>query len=73
MPEPSPSSTDGHDSGDTPLLASLSGPQDLKALPAARLPELAAEIRHAICEQVSQTGVHLAPNLGVVELTIALH
>ncbi len=61
------------DADDTPLLASLRGPHDLKKLPADRLSELAAEIRHLICEQVSQTGGHLAPNLGVVELTIALH
>jgi 1-deoxy-D-xylulose-5-phosphate synthase len=55
------------------ILPQIAGPADLKALPIDRLPKLAEEIRHAICEQVSQTGGHLAPNLGVVELTIALH
>ena len=58
---------------DTPLLSALRGPHDLRALPVEQLPDLAAEIRHAICEQVSRSGGHLAPNLGVVELTIALH
>lgn len=56
-----------------PLLATLRGPADLKALPVERLPELAAEVRQAICDQVSKTGGHLAPNLGVVELTLAMH
>ncbi len=55
------------------LLPSLAGPADLKALPAERLPDLAGEIREAVITQVSQTGGHLAPNLGVVELVIALH
>ena len=56
-----------------PLLETIHGPADLKSLPLERLPELALEIRHAICDQVAKTGGHLAPNLGVVELTIALH
>ncbi len=56
-----------------PILESIAGPADLKALPPERLPELAHDIRHAICDQVARTGGHLAPNLGVVELTIALH
>lgn len=55
------------------LLPGIKTPADLKALTVDQLPDLAAEIRHAICEQVSQSGGHLAPNLGVVELTIALH
>src|SRR5690606_20659916 len=55
------------------LLPSIQTPADLKKLSAEQLPELADEIRHAICAQVSRTGGHLAPNLGVVELTIALH
>lgn len=42
-------------------------------MPEAQLPALAAEIRAAICAQVAKSGGHLAPNLGVVELTIALH
>lgn len=56
-----------------PLLPTIHGPRDLKKLAVDDLPRLAEEIRHAICEQVSRTGGHLAPNLGVVELTIALH
>ena len=55
------------------LLPGISGPRDLKKLPIEALDELAAEIRFAICDQVSRTGGHLAPNLGVVELTIAMH
>ncbi len=55
------------------LLAQVSSPADLDALSTEQLVELAEEIRHAICEQVSRSGGHLAPNLGVVELTIALH
>ncbi len=55
------------------ILETLRTPADLKRLPAERLPEVAAEIRRAIIEQVSRTGGHLAPNLGVVELTVALH
>jgi 1-deoxy-D-xylulose-5-phosphate synthase len=55
------------------LLPSLRSPADLRALPPERLPQVAAEIRHVVCEQVKSGGGHLAPNLGVVELTIALH
>ena len=55
------------------LLESIHSPADLKRLPVDQLPALAAQIRDAICEQVSVSGGHLAPNLGVVELTIALH
>jgi 1-deoxy-D-xylulose-5-phosphate synthase len=58
---------------DLPLLSSIRTPADLRVLPVDRLPEVAAEIRHAITEQVKRTGGHFAPNLGVVELTIALH
>ena len=56
-----------------PILPNLRSPADLKALPVERLAQVAAEIRHTICEQVKSSGGHLAPNLGVVELTIALH
>ncbi len=56
-----------------PLLPTIQSPADVKALPADRLGELADEVRAAIIEQVSRSGGHLAPNLGVVELTIALH
>ncbi len=58
---------------DLSILPGIKGPADLKALPVDRLPELAAEIRLAICDQIMKTGGHFAPNLGVVELTIALH
>ncbi|MFH9229777.1 1-deoxy-D-xylulose-5-phosphate synthase [Streptomyces lydicus] len=55
------------------LLAQIREPRDLKALPEGRLPELAEEIRHFLIQAVARTGGHLGPNLGVVELTIALH
>jgi 1-deoxy-D-xylulose-5-phosphate synthase len=57
----------------TDFLSTIKTPADLKKIPIADLPKLAAEIRHAICEQVKKSGGHLASNLGVVELTIALH
>jgi 1-deoxy-D-xylulose-5-phosphate synthase len=56
-----------------PHLRSLRGPEDLRALPADQLPALAAEIRDALVTSVAKTGGHLGPNLGCVELTIALH
>ncbi|PYC85845.1 1-deoxy-D-xylulose-5-phosphate synthase [Streptomyces tateyamensis] len=55
------------------LLSSVQSPADLKRLPANSLPELSQEIRDFLIEAVSRTGGHLGPNLGVVELTIALH
>jgi len=55
------------------LLDAIQGPADLRRLDHDQLAELASEIREAIIGQVSQSGGHLAPNLGVVELTIALH
>jgi 1-deoxy-D-xylulose-5-phosphate synthase len=55
------------------LLESIDGPEDLKALSASQMPLLAAEIRAFLVDSVSKTGGHLGPNLGVVELTIALH
>lgn len=55
------------------LLAQLSSPADLRALSAADLPALAAEIREFLVEKVSRTGGHLGPNLGAVELTLAIH
>lgn len=55
------------------ILPTIKSPADLRRLPIDRLPELAAEIRAAIADQVRKSGGHLAPNLGVVELTIALH
>jgi len=55
------------------MLDNLTSPVQLRAMTVAQLQRLAAEIRAAICRQVMATGGHLAPNLGVVELTIALH
>ena len=55
------------------LLETISGPRDLKELSPGELPLLAAEIRDLLIKTVSRTGGHLGPNLGVVELTIALH
>ncbi len=55
------------------VLETISSPQDLKALPADRLPTLAQEIRDFLVREVAKTGGHLGPNLGVVELTLALH
>ncbi len=55
------------------LLRSLTGPADLRALAPDQLPALAAEIRDALVTSVAKTGGHLGPNLGAVELTIAIH
>ncbi|NBX37375.1 MAG: 1-deoxy-D-xylulose-5-phosphate synthase [Planctomycetes bacterium] len=55
------------------ILHTIQTPADLKALSPAQLPLLCQEIRHAICDQVARSGGHLAPNLGVVELTVAMH
>jgi 1-deoxy-D-xylulose-5-phosphate synthase len=55
------------------LLESITGPPDLKALPPDQVPALASEIRDLLIETVSRTSGHLGPNLGVVELTIAIH
>lgn len=56
-----------------PLLREIHSPADVKALPSDKLPELAQEIRSVLVDTLSKTGGHLAPNLGVVELSIALH
>jgi 1-deoxy-D-xylulose-5-phosphate synthase len=56
-----------------PLLDSLTGPGDLRDLSDAQLDELAGEIRSRLIQAVAQHGGHLGPNLGVVELTMALH
>ncbi|WP_254393120.1 1-deoxy-D-xylulose-5-phosphate synthase N-terminal domain-containing protein [Streptomyces buecherae] len=56
-----------------PLLDTLSGPDTLRAVPASRLPGLAAEIREFIGRAVPRQAGHLGPDLGVVELTLALH
>jgi 1-deoxy-D-xylulose-5-phosphate synthase len=55
------------------LLSQIRGPSDLKAIPSGQLPALAQEIRQRILEVTSANGGHIGPNLGVVELTIALH
>src|SRR3954471_23609487 len=55
------------------LLDRITGPRDLRELSDAELDELAAEIRDFLVRKVSRTGGHLGPNLGVVELTLALH
>ena len=55
------------------LLSSISGPRDLDALTPEQLEQLAGEIRAFLIENVSRTGGHLGPNLGVVELTLAMH
>ncbi|MGO1852002.1 MAG: 1-deoxy-D-xylulose-5-phosphate synthase [Microbacteriaceae bacterium] len=56
-----------------PILTGIHGPRDLDGLSPAQLAELADEVRTFLIENVSRTGGHLGPNLGVVELTIALH
>ncbi|QDQ14745.1 1-deoxy-D-xylulose-5-phosphate synthase [Streptomyces spectabilis] len=55
------------------ILETIRGPRDLKALTESDLAELAEEIREFLVHAVARTGGHLGPNLGVVELTIALH
>lgn len=55
------------------LLTRIYGPQDVKKLTSAELGELAAEIRSFLIHTVAQTGGHLGSNLGIVEITIALH
>ena len=55
------------------VLSTIQSPADLRNIPVKELPVLAKEMREAICNQVQKSGGHLAPNLGVVELTIALH
>jgi 1-deoxy-D-xylulose-5-phosphate synthase len=54
-------------------LKTITSPQDLKKLPQLELNDLASEIRELLLETVAANGGHLAPNLGVVELTLALH
>lgn len=57
----------------TPLLDTVDMPEQLRQLSRKQLPQLASELREFLVESVSQTGGHLSSNLGVVELTIALH
>ena len=56
-----------------PLLSKIQGPADVKELPVKDLPQLADEVRQLLINTLARTGGHLAPNLGVVELCIALH
>ena len=56
-----------------PLTDKIKSPDDLKSMSMEELTRLASEIRDEIITTVSQNGGHLAPNLGIVELTIALH
>src|SRR3954466_11151507 len=63
-PVPSPSRS---------ILASICGPAGVKSLSDAQLPQLAQEIREELISVTSKNGGHIGPNLGVVELTIALH
>src|SRR4051812_19326481 len=56
-----------------PLLPGIRSPADVKALPAGHLPFLAQEIREELIAVTSKSGGHIGPNLGVVELTLALH
>lgn len=58
---------------DTTELPAINSPAALKALPLEKLPDLAEKIRRTLIETLSQTGGHLGPNLGVVELTLAMH
>jgi len=55
------------------LLSTIRTPADIKGFSMPQLTQLAAEIREAICAQVGTSGGHLAPNLGVVEVTLAMH
>jgi 1-deoxy-D-xylulose-5-phosphate synthase len=56
-----------------PLLEQIRAPEDLKRVPRERLPEVCAEVRRFLLQSVQETGGHLGSNLGVVELTTALH
>jgi 1-deoxy-D-xylulose-5-phosphate synthase len=64
---------DRTDETETRLLDTIDSPADLKKLNLEELEQLASEIRERIVETVSKTGGHLAPSLGVVELTLAMH
>lgn len=55
------------------ILETINSPEDVKRLPESRLPELAEELRQVIINTCAANGGHLAPSLGVVELTIAMH
>jgi 1-deoxy-D-xylulose-5-phosphate synthase len=61
------------DFSNSPLLDQIQSPDDLKKIEVAHLPKLAQEVRDVLINSLSNTGGHLGPNLGVVELSIALH
>jgi len=61
------------DSSNTPHLDQIQGPSDLRKIASEDLPALAEEIRETLINSLSNTGGHLGPNLGVVELSIAMH
>lgn len=65
--------SDSNKPQDFSSLPPIHSPEDVKALTAAQLPLLAEKIRHDLIDCLSVTGGHLGPNLGVVELTVALH
>ena len=65
--------SDSSETTATRLLEGIRSPADVKALREEDLPQLAQEVRNELIKVLSQTGGHLGPNLGVVELTIALH
>jgi 1-deoxy-D-xylulose-5-phosphate synthase len=55
------------------LLGGIESPSDLRGLSSSQLVDLCQEIREHLVDSVSKTGGHLGPNLGVVEITVALH
>ena len=59
--------------GEYKILPAIHSPKDVKRLSEEEIPQLCAEIREKLVEVVSVNGGHLSPNLGVVELTVALH
>ncbi len=63
----------GASEADYPHLSKIQSPNDLKAMPAEALEPLVAEIRAFLVERVTENGGHLASNLGVVEMTLAIH
>ncbi|MCA9755998.1 MAG: 1-deoxy-D-xylulose-5-phosphate synthase [Candidatus Eisenbacteria bacterium] len=56
-----------------PLLRNIDGPEELRALPIEKLPDLCHEVREYIWDTITRLGGHLAPSLGVVELSVVLH
>jgi 1-deoxy-D-xylulose-5-phosphate synthase len=73
VPQPPSRRPQGDGEGDAPLLTGIDDPAAFKQIAVDRLPAVAQEMRHLVCDQVARSGGHLASNLGVVELTLALH